>query len=248
MLAFFALAPGVGAERPITSAYNLEIGRADILDTYVSPLKYDGLGAAFTGSWSKLTPWTGERISMRFDASISGAVPRNPARNATLYDVGFGFSWSPSWRFMSPQSPWQICAGPGVGFEAGVIYQPRNSNNVVALRGDVTFNLQAEGSYALKIGRLPVTLSDRVSLPTLGVVYTPAYGETYFEIWAGNHDGLAHLGWWGNHFRVDNLLSASLNFGKRSLTLGYRFKVWSSYINHINVQHTDNFFVVGFSY
>lgn len=230
--------------RPVTQIYSLETGSLDALSTYLSPLRYSGFRAALSGQWHKTLPWGRNTWRMRFDADISGALTANPAGTASMLDFGASFGWGAARMFRLPHGV-TLAAGAYLSADAGVLYMPRNSNNPAAARGAISLGLRASASWRLHIGRLPVLLGDCVSVPSLSAFFSPAYGETYYEIYLGNRSGLIHCGWWGNRFYIDNLLSADLDIGPSALRLGYRFGVNSSYICHINTQLVSHSFVIG---
>ena len=94
-------------------------------------------------------------------------------------------------------------------------------------------------------GRLPVTFADSASLPTLGAFFCPQYGQSYYEIYLGERSGLAHFGWWGNCFGINNHLTMSLHFrNRKSLVLGYRLYVRNNRANHLTNQYVTNAFTV----
>ncbi len=72
------------------------------------------------------------------------------------------------------------------------------------------------------LGRLPLSLRYQPVLPVVGAFFAPDYGELYYEIYLGNHSGLAHCGWWGNYFALENLLTADLRLGSTTLRIGYK--------------------------
>lgn len=88
-------------------------------------------------------------------------------------------------------------------------------------------------------------ISDQMSVPTLGAFFAPQYGETYYEIWLGNHNGLAHCGWWGNNFGIRNLLSVKLDFGRTAMEIGYQYERQSYWANSLNTVINTHQFVIG---
>ena len=237
-------AKGQDLARPVTGTYSLEIGRTSVLATYLSPLHYTGNQTALSGSWSKAMPFSPENAVMEFDADMNFCNLLNPAQTARMVGLYGGFSWDMSWRKRLPKD-FQITAGGGVGIEGGAYYLLRNSNNPVEAIANVSLLLTASVSKHFMIGRLPILVADRVKLPSLGVFFNPEYGETYYEIYLGNHKGLAHAGWWGNNFRIDNLLSLTLDFGKTAMTVGYRFKANTQWANNLNTKIFTHYFVIG---
>ena len=231
-------------ERPVTSSYSLEWGSTTIVDTYLSPLKYNGQSLSLAGSWLKAMRQNPQRLIMSFDASIHASQALSPAKNSRLYEMGIGFSWSMLHRWR-PIDGLQLAAGGSTMLDVGAIYLARNSNNPVSAQASIDIALAGMASYTFKIGKLPIKVSDRLSLPIVGAFFSPDYGETYYEIYLGNHSGLAHYGWWGNHFRIDNLLSADISLGSVALRLGYRMNIKSSFVNNINTRINSHALVVG---
>ncbi|MCM1291255.1 MAG: DUF3316 domain-containing protein [Prevotella sp.] len=230
--------------RPVTQTYSIEIGGVSNLDTYISPLRYHGSSIALSGTWAKCMAFDAKNWTMQFDAYLSFDRSFNKHHSADLYGLDFNFRWGINRRWQMVRKL-QLSVGATVGLDVGALYLPRNSNNPANISASTDLSLRASVSYPLKIGRLPILISETVSLPSLAVFFSPQYGEPYYEIYLGNHSGLAHFGWWGNHFGIDNLLSFDLDFGRTAMRLGYRFNVRSSFVNSINHQNVIHAFVIG---
>lgn len=230
--------------RPVTGVYGLMLGGTSVKATYLSPLTYKGSQTAVYGSWSKAMPFNPEKAVMNFDASASFCNILNPAKTARMVGLNAEFSWDMQYRKRLPHN-FQITAGGGVDLSGGAYYLLRNSNNPVQAMVNLSLVAAASASYHFKIKKLPILISDRVKLPSLGVFFCPEYGETYYEIYLGNHKGLAHAGWWGNNFRIDNLLSVTLDFGRTAMQVGYRLNVTTQWANHLNTKIITNSFVIG---
>lgn len=232
--------------RPISFTYTIEWGKSDIIDTYLSPLKYSGDKFSLSAEWMKALKQNPQHLSMIFDAEIYGDICKSPARNSSLYNIGIDLGWHIFYKYQ-PIKGLTIGGGGGATINAGALYLPRNSNNPVSAYASIDATLNAIASYSLNIGKLPIRITNRTTLPSLGVFFSPDYGQTYYEIYLGNHSGLVHFGWWGNHFSLDNHLSASIAIGNMSLRLGYRFNIKSSYVNNINTRHTSHAITFGIS-
>lgn len=232
------------SSRPVTGFYNLEIGGTTVKASYLSPLRYKGTQYSLAGSWSKAMPFNPEHAVMQFDINADFSNLLNPAQTARMVGLNGEFAWTMSWKKRFAHN-FQFTAGGGIDLSGGAYYLIRNSNNPVQAMANLSITLAASVSKHFKIGRLPVLVSDRVKLPSLGVFFCPGYGETYYEIYLGNHKGLAHAGWWGNNFRIDNLLSFTLDFGKTAMMLGYRLNVYTQWANNLNTKIITNSFVIG---
>lgn len=229
--------------RPVTSVYSIEAGRQNSLSTYLSPMNYSGSYLALSGSWKKALPANPEHLLMAFDGRIGGARMLNPYGNAYMIGIGGGFGWSMLYR--TRVAGFQLAGGGGVGFDGGAQYLLRNGNNPVNAIANASLSLRASVSRHITIGRLPILFSDEVSLPSLSAFFCPEYGESYYEIYLGNRKGLAHCGWWGNNFRITNLLSADLDFGRTAMRVGYRFEAYTSWANNLSTRIFTHSFVLG---
>lgn len=230
--------------RPVIGTYALEIGGTKALSTYLSPLRYSGNIYSASGEWIKVFQKNPDRWIMNFDAGVSYLSLLNPAQTALMLGFQADFKWGMSYRHTLPFGL-QLAGGPGIDVNGGLLYLSRNGNNPVAANASVALSLNASSAYRFKIGKLPIVVSDKVSLPSLSAFFSPQYGETYYEIYLGNHSGLAHCGWWGNNFRISNLLSFDLDFGRTAMRIGYRYSFDSSYVCDLNSRLNSHTFVIG---
>ena len=235
---------GLLESRPVTGFYNIEIGGTSVLATYLSPLRYTGNKYTASGYWTKAMPFNPQHAVMDFKGSVSYDRLMNPAKTAIMIGLNGSFSWGMAWRKKFAKNM-QFTVGGALQIAGGAYYLMRNSNNPVQALANGSIDLTGSVSIPFKIGKLPILFSDRVQIPSLGVFFSPQYGETYYEIYLGNHKGLVHAGWWGNNFRIDNLLSFTLDFGKTSMTIGYSISAYNQWVNYLNTKIITNSFVIG---
>lgn len=231
-------------ERPTTSTYTLEWGYSSELDTYLSPLKYTGTTLGMAGQWQTAMRPNPDKLIMGFDAGVNAAFDKSPAKNSNLYMLEVNLGWNMQYRYRLTENL-QLSAGGGLLLNAGVWYLERNSNNPASAKASIDLTINAMAAYKFKIGKLPVRIVEQLTIPTLGAFFSPEYGESYYEIYLGNHSGLVHCGWWGNNFRLNNLIAADLMLGKVNLRVGYRLNLQSSFVNEINNQKISYSIVVG---
>lgn len=230
--------------RPVVQEYRIEAGGGTALSTYLSPLRYDGKVFSLSGQWAKASQWAPESLVMQFNAALNMRDYLNPARTASMIGFDGMFAWGMQWRKRLPHNL-QLTAGGSLDIDAGCLYLTRNGNNPVNVSASVSLDLNASLSWRFNIGRLPMLLVEEIRLPSLGAFFSPQYGETYYEIWLGNHSGLAHCGWWGNRFCIDNLLSLKLDLGRTAMTVGYRYYYRSAWANSLNTRLSTHSFVIG---
>ncbi len=231
---------------PLTATYSLHAGSSRDFNTYLSPVRQTGSHFGLEATWSRAMTFDPEHFIMDFDAQFGMDFTRNRQHTSSMTGIDFSLSWDMLYR-LSPLPRLQIAAGAGLEFDAGALYLPRNSNNPVAARLslDITLNMRAD--YRISIGRFPIIFTDRLSLPSLGVFFSPQYGESYYEIYLGNHSGLAHCGWWGNHFALTNTFLIQIPVCSIRLCAGYRVQCRSSFVNDINTRLVNHSFVLGIS-
>lgn len=230
--------------RPVTSSYTYEIGEATLANTYLTPLKYKGWDMALNYERMQAMKFNPEKWVMRLTAGIDLNRTDNPAKNATMWRLVADFSWGMTYRFKLPHNI-TLAGGGSTSLDLGCVYNARNGNNPVAVEAAWTVNLTGYASWNVNIGRLPVTLRYQPTIPLTGVFFSPDYGELFYEIYLGNHSGLAHCAWWGNYFRMENLVTADLHLGATSLRVGFRNNILSTSINDITTRTITYSAVIG---
>lgn len=228
--------------RVLTAVYALEAGSEHAFDTYLSPLRHTGSTFAISGQWSR--PFASPMWDMDIKARARLGALRNPAGNASMSDLGLSLSWQAN-RSFRPMPSLTLKAGAGILVDAGALYLPRNSNNPVAARAWGGITLCGTASYGLRLWGKDFRLVDEVSLPALGVFFSPHYGQSYYEIYLGDTDGLARCGWWGNHLTIDNLVAVEVPVCATRLRLGYRIGITNSRASDIDSRITTHSFVLG---
>lgn len=237
--------PSFAQSRPITSVYSLEIGGMQARSTYISPMNYKGLALAASGNWQKAMPFAPEHALMDFDARAA-LWPRlvNPGGNALMQGFELEFFWGLGAYFRLPQN-FSISIEGGPQAVGGTLLLLRNSNNPVTVNLSAALAAKAQLSWCGKFGKLPVTASLSARLPLVGAFFMPGYGETYYEIHVGNHSGLVHAAWPGNHLRLNMLCSLRFDFGRTALEVGYRFTGENTHANNLSNRYISNTFSIG---
>lgn len=230
--------------RPVMASYMIEFGSAHLRDTYLTPIQYNGWSVGLTYERMQAMRFDPEKWVMRLDARLSLDKTDNPADMATMWAIDFRPSWSMMRRW-KPFDDLTLAVGGNVGIDLGALYLYRNSNNPVSARAAFTVGLTGFAAYNLTLGKLPITFRYQPTMPLTGVFFSPDYDELYYEIWLGNHSGLCHGAWWGNYFRIDNLLTADLRLGNTVLRLGYRCDYFSTKVSGIVTQSVNHSFVLG---
>lgn len=241
-------ATAAGQERPAAVAVTVDAGRLHSLDTYLSPLCYSGMHLRVGFERLRATRFNPEAWVNQVSAGVTYDHPSNPAGNNSLHTLIADLGWSMMWRKPLPVDGLTVYAGGALGFDGGVTYNPRNSNNVCS----PVINLQAGPTgmlaYRTSLGRLPLTLRWQATVPVVGGFFLPDYDQSFYEIYLGNYGPAVNFGWWGNRFDMENLLTADFHFGASSLRLGYRNEFTTLFENNISVRRCVHSLVVGVSW
>lgn len=235
-------------QRPVRSVFMVEGGSAHLADTYLTPLHYSGWHVAIMAQRSRAARFSPHSWTTQGNMSVAFDNAENPARNATMQNLELTASYGilRRWTPITSLPRLTVALGPALQARAGVYFLSRNGNNPAAAKGAITADMVAKASMPISLGKLPVTLSYAVQLPATGVFFAPQYGQLYYEIWLGQHSGLAHPAWWGNYFNIDNQVSLDIPLRNTSLRLSYHNTVLSTHVNHITTRCVTHAVGIGF--
>ena len=239
---------GVKIERPVISTFSVEAGRASILDTYLTPIRYHGLNLRLGYEGMRAMGFSPEKWVMQGSGAVEYANVQNHAKNHTIHSLMVGGKWGMMRRWNDVLlNKLTLMAGGSTQLRGGVLYCAHNSNNPVSAKIHWSVNLTGMAVYNMNIGKLPVTLRYQATLPAVGAFFSLDYGEAFYELYLGNRNGIVNVGWWGNRFDMGNLVTADLHLGKSVLRVGYRNLIETSYVHNLNTQIFTHGFVLGIS-
>ena len=231
--------------RPVTGVYSLEVGRRSVVSRYLAPVSYAGAEFALSGTWSKVMPFAPRNAMMELHARVNGSLSLlNPRKNTSMQGIDAEFVWNMRYR-LPLAGGFLLTAGGGPEIEAGALALLKNSNNPVSVNVAAALSAAASMSWTHWFGRLPVVACLDLRIPLVGAFYMPGYGETYFEMYVGNHSGLIHFGWPGNRTKIAAHLSLKLDFGRTAMEVGYRFGWQRAEACHLVYRNMSNAFTIG---
>lgn len=240
LTAIVALAASARAEQRLEFIWGHQTTRC----TYLSPLTYTGPGYGLAYEWHH-PAWRDKTVGMQARADFNYGYLLSPAKNSRMYDLTFALQWGVERLWASP-SGFKFAAGATIGADGGVLYLPRNGNNPAQALMWAGASLTASAEYnKIKLCGKPLAISESIELPTLGCFFCPSYGETYYEIYVGNHSGLAHFGWWGNRPYIKSHLRADWQLGKYALTLGFDYRFQGLECNDITTRLAQCSAIIG---
>ena len=220
------------------------IGRQKALDTYLSPFQYAGPEASFLRETMRLTRFD-RRLSVQSLFRVYAAMPGRYG-----YDIYTGlvnWNYGMHYRLAIGDNLKLLFGGMG-DLNAGFIYNPRNSNNPASAKAFIDLDASAMAIYHFRLGRYHMTARYQANMPVAGLMFSPDYGSSYYEMfYIGNTGGIVQFGAWHNRVDLRNYLSVDLHLGKMALRLGYRQLMRTTHVNHIDTQVLNHMFVLGIS-
>ena len=245
-LLFSFTAVSAGAQDGVQSMLMVDAGYASVHDSYLTPITYDGLDLGLSYQATKACRQRQWLWQLGIGADYNHV--ENPTGNNDLHKLigDLAFSMQRTWRGVgSPRL--NLAVGPMAQLRAGIVYNEVNSNNPVTVRAHAALGAAAMAWWETRLGRRPLTLAYQLQLPVVGAFFAPDYDESYYEIYLGNHHGLAHLAWWGNRLDMSHYLSANLRLGNTILSIGYRTRLEHWTAAHLHVHDFSHALVLGVS-
>ena len=231
--------------RQVSRSLLVGIGRVSQLDTYLSPMEYKGPQMSFISMRERMTGMADGRIS--FQSMLQGAFSyaENPAQTANelggrlAYDAGWHYVWN-------PYGPIRLKAGALAGADIGFLYNTRNSNNPAQARASVDVSLSVGASYGLRLRSLPLQVQYQAHLPMVGCMFSPNFGQSYYEIYQGNRDHNVCFISPVNALSLRQLLCVDLCFSRTTLRVGYLSDIRQSHVYGIKMHDISRSFMLGY--
>lgn len=212
--------------------------------TYLSTQTYTGPGYGVSFEWNRPT-WMDGKILQSARADLEYGYLLSKSKNSRMYDLDLSIQWGVE-RIWNPLTGLNVSAGASAGVDGGVMYLPRNGNNPAQALMWAGMSLTAHAIYdRFRLAGKPFSVTGSVELPSIGCFFSPAYGETYYEIYLGNHKGLAHFGWWGNRPQIKSRLIADWQLGRHALTLGVDYRYQGLECNHLTTRRAVISAIIG---
>lgn len=233
------------------------VGSSNILDSYLSPYNYTGTDIRIQRETMRMTKLWNGRITNQSFIDINGAINTNRIGNIDEYAGGIRYSQGWYYNFgegniVNPvehsASQWNFAAGLAASGYIGVVYIDRNSNNPAQAKADVTVDASAMATYTANIAGHHYLLRYQVSVPFVGVAFSPAYGQGYYEIFTLHNPD--HNVIFAHPFNMPSMrhrLTIDIPVKRYILRVGYAVQFNQSTFNHIKYHSYTHDFMLGFS-
>ena len=180
-----------------TSTY-FDVTSAKILDNYLSPLPYSGIGAKVTSESVRLFSPDNLNLSSKSRFHINAGTATNDPSTASIMYLGLNYGWGMYYHFYLFEN-FQILTGGLADIDLLFKYNSRNVNNPVNL--DLALNVNAAVSiiYDIPTKKRKLRLQGDFEMPLIGLFFAPQLGSSYYEMFSlGAKGSYVHFGFLTN--------------------------------------------------
>ncbi len=222
------------------------VGRANVLDTYLSPLEYTGTDLSMTLRTERAAHW-GKGVNVVAEYTGHMAYLHSPTDDGKEWDGEFSAAggWIRSWQL---NGHWRLAAGGLAEASGGFTYNTRGSNNPAQGRFGVQLEATALAEYTFRIGRKQASARVQVDAPLIGAQFSPVYGQSYYEIFSlGHSQGVVHFTHPGNVPTARLLAVATLPVLKSHVSIGYLADIRQSRLGGLRRHAWRNSIMIGYT-
>ena len=221
-------------------------GKTNVYDTYLSPLEYRGPELRFMHESMRMTRLMGGRVSAQRIVQVNASSTDNISKSGKSYSGMFNWTYALHYQY-NVDDRLKILFGPMLNLNGGFIYNTRNSNNPAQAKVYGSIDASAMAIYKLRIGRYPMTLRYQANLPFIGVMFSPEYGQSYYEIFSLKHSGKNVLFTsFHNAPTVRQMLTLDFPIGKTIMRAGYLCDIQQAKVNNLKSHFYSHNFMIGF--
>ena len=223
------------------------VGHSNVFETYLSPLEYTGTEVRFLHESMRMTRLLGGKVSGQSLIQVNASYNKNISQTAEMYAGLVNWSYALHYQFRMNDDKLKILVGPMLDLNGGVVYNRRNSNNPAQAKAYGGLGASGMLIYKFRIARYPLTVRYQANLPLLGVMFSPEYGESYYEIFSLGNGG-RNVVFTSLHNNPSLRQMVTLDFPIRNVTMrvGYVCDIQQSKVNNLKSHAYSHVFMIGF--
>ena len=229
-------------------AVSVGIGSQREYDSYLSPLLYEGSGFTLMSERLKYFSLRSDKLSWYSEGNIQLGLLNNPAKSGTMIPFTFRYFFSVH-RHIRPVQNMNILVGAMANMDLGGRFLMQNQNNPYSLNWSTNLWISAMCYYHLPLRRTTLTFREHFAMPVGGVMFSPEYMQTYYEIFALGHTGnVLLLTSFGGRLAWRNKISMDLPVPFCTFRFGFLAERTVTNVNLLETRSTNLSFLVGLVY
>ncbi|NLI99894.1 MAG: DUF3316 domain-containing protein [Bacteroidales bacterium] len=230
--------------KPVNQSTLGGIGKVFLYDTYLSPLRYDGIAFSLLHDRLNGTSLADGSLLMQQQFRIQVAITDNPTSSASEYYGVVDYRINGLYPLLDAPR-FRLLGGGGWDASLGGIYNVRNSNNPGSLKTSTNLNLTAMALYQWR----DITFRWQLTTPFAGLFFSPEYGHSYYEIFTlGNSKGTIHLASFHNQQALRNYFTVDIPVRRFTVRAGYLGDYYRTRENQLVTQVISHQFMLGFAF
>lgn len=233
------------ATRHVMRSVMIGAGHNNTFETYLSPLEYEGPEVRFAYETMRMTRLMDGNVSAQNLFQLHASYTENISQTNHTYGGLVNWSYALHYQFR-PAKGLKILFGPMLDLNAGVVYNRRNSNNPAQAKAYGGLGASGMLIYRFRIKNYPLTVRWQANLPLLGVMFSPEFGESYYEIFSLDNGGrnvvFTSL---HNNPSLRQLLTLDFPVGNTVMRVGYVCDLQQAKVNNLKSHTYSHDFMIG---
>lgn len=230
----------------VTRATSYGIGVANVFDNYLSPQAYKGTELRISRESIHATKWAPEtwKTQTYFQGYVDYTSNRADNNNTVAGIANWNYGLH---RLIIQTSNFQVLAGGVADLNGGFIYNMRGGNNPANVRVHSNLDASVRLLWHTHIKRFPFLLRYQLNVPLVGLMFSPHYGQSYYEIFSlGNDKGVVKATTPLSQPTLRSLLSVDFQIKKTTLRVGYVCDLQQAKLNGLKSHLYAHTLMVGF--
>ena len=233
------------ATRHVMRSVMIGAGHNNTFETYLSPLEYEGPEVRFAYETMRMTRLMDGNVSAQNLFQLHASYTENISQTNHTYGGLVNWSYALHYQFR-PAKGLKILFGPMLDLNAGVVYNRRNSNNPAQAKAYGGLGASGMLIWKFRIRNYPMTVRYQANLPLLGVMFSPEFGESYYEIFSlGNGGRNVVFTSLHNNPSLRQLLTLDFAVGNTVVRVGYVCDLQQAKVNNLKSHTYSHDFMIG---
>ena len=174
------------AQKYTKATYQIGGGTTDVLDTYLSQERFSGEGLTILSTAETVQMGKHWRTLVEHQVNLAEVEDNSGLREEMQGDYTLLYGRLRHWQLTDS---WTLQAGAMAVGNLGFIYNMSNSNNPAQARLSLAVMPTATTTKSFRLLRRGWNLRYELNVPLMGVMFSPNYGQSYYEIFSlGNYD------------------------------------------------------------